>query len=393
MAQTPPIYLDYAAATPLDPGVITAMQPYLSEQFYNPSANYLAARKVAQDIEKARGVVAHWLGARRTEITFTAGGTEANNLAIHGIMRRFPQGNIVVSEIEHESVLGPARAYDVRIAPVLPDGRVNVAKLGTLIDDQTVLVSVMQANNEVGAIQPIRDVAKLVRDVRKLRSTVHSSHDVSFIPIYFHTDACQAAAYLGLKVARLGVDMLTINAGKIYGPKQVGALYIRTGTMLEAQLQGGGQEAGLRSGSENVAGIIGFAAALEIVQQRRLDEVRRLRTLQTIFFDLLKAQSPAIVINGSLKHRLPNNIHITLHGTDNERILLNLEEAGILCAAGSACSAAKGRASHVLTALGLDEQTARASLRLTMGYGTTVKEVRYVAQVLERLQVNAKALY
>lgn len=381
------IYLDYAAATPLDERVLKAMLPYLSQHFYNPSAGYLTAQMVAKDIAEARNSVANWLGSRSNEVVFTAGGTEANNLAIHGVMRQFPEGNIVVSAVEHESVIAPARQYDVRIAPVLPDGRIDLEKLQSLIDERTVLVSVMQANNEIGTIQPVREIAQFIRQLRTARGSRAK------FPLYLHSDACQAAAYLSLQVSRLGVDLLTINAGKIYGPKQCGALYVRTGTKLQPQVQGGGQEGGLRSGSENVASIMGFAAALDIVQTRRNEEVQRLQVLQKLFFGLLKEQLPAAVINGSLKRRLPNNVHITLPDLDNERLLVQLEGRGILCAAGSACSAVKGQASHVLAALGLDASAARASLRLTMGRSTTAAAVRRTVNVLQELQAEAKALY
>jgi cysteine desulfurase len=372
------IYLDYAAATPMDPAVLAAMQPYFSERFYNPSATYLAANGVHRDLEAARARVAHWLGARPAEIVFTAGGTEANNLAIRGVLAAFPDGNIVTSAIEHESVLAAAHAYTCKEAPVTADGVVDIPKLTSLIDDNTVLVSIMYANNEVGTLQPISQIAHELDAIRAARRAAGNKR-----PLYFHTDAAQAAAYLDLHTARLGVDMMTINAGKIYGPKQVGALFIASHVQLKPQVLGGGQERGIRSGTENVAGAIGLAAALDLVQGRRHEEVDRLQGLQKVFMGELTANIPATVINGGYR-RLPNNVHITIPGADNERLIFQLDEAGILCAAGSACSADHGEPSHVLRAMGLSDADARASLRFTMGRHTTDAQVRTVVQKLKQ---------
>lgn len=373
----PAIYLDYAAATPLDPAVQAAMQPYLTEQFYNPSATYAAAQQVRRDLETARSQVARWLGARSSEVIFTAGGTEANNLAIHGLLQRFPKANLVVSSVEHESVLAPAALYERRLASVDGLGMIDVAGLAKQIDDRTVLVSVMYANNEVGTIQPLREVSRLISDIRQQRRK--SGID---LPIYFHTDAAQAANYLDLQSARLGVDLLTINGGKIYGPKQSGALFVKAGIVLQPLITGGGQESGLRSGTENVAACIGLATALDIAQTMRHQEMARLQALQTGFFKLVEQQLPSAVINGSRKHRLPNNVHLTLPGQDNERLLFALDAAGIQAAAGSACSAADEQPSHVLSAMGISPEAARASLRLSLGRGTTANDI---TQAVDRL--------
>jgi len=374
------IYLDYAAATPVDPVVVSAMQPYLTTAFYNPSATYLAAHKIRQDLETARAQVAHWLGARPAEIVWTAGGTEANNLAIRGVMEKNPDSNLVVSAIEHESVLVTARQYDCREAPVTADGIVDVAQLAQLVDDHTVLVSVMYANNEVGTIQPLRDIAAAVERIRAHRRAQGNKR-----PLYLHTDAAQAGAYLDLHVARLGVDLLTLNAGKLYGPKQTGCLYVSGKVLLAPQILGGGQERGLRSGTENVAGVIGFAAALQLVQQRRHEEVARLRHLQERFFTQLEQAIPSVTVNGSRKHRLPNNVHVTFPGQDNERLIFELDSQGILCAAGSACSADSGEPSHVLRAMSLSDADARASLRFTMGLQTTEEDIRRAVTALAEL--------
>jgi len=371
------IYLDHAAATPMDSAVLAAMQPYFTECFFNPSATYLAANSVRKDLEAARARVAHWLGARPAEIVFTAGGTEANNLAIRGVLEQFPDGNVVTTAIEHESVLAAAHAYACSEAPVTAEGIVDVPALIKLIDGSTVLVSVMYANNEVGTVQPIRQIAREIEKIKAVRRAAGNKR-----PLYLHTDAAQAAAYLDLHAARLGVDLLTINAGKIYGPKQVGALFVSSSVRLKPQIVGGGQERGLRSGTENVAGAIGLATALDIVQGCRHEEVTRLQQLQKLFIVGLDAAIPAIRINGSQRTRLPNNVHVTIPGADNERLIFQLDAAGILCAAGSACSADSSEPSHVLRAMGLNDNDARASLRFTMGQGTTEAHVRSAIQTL-----------
>lgn len=375
------IYLDYAAATPLDPRVHAAMEPYFSDQFYNPSATYNRARKVRQAIDAARSQVAHYLGSKTSEVIFTAGGSEANNLAIHGIMRQYPDANIVVSSIEHESVLVAAQRYDCREVAVKPDGTIDLIDLEKKIDDQTVLVSVMYANNEIGTIQPLRDISSIIAQKRSAR---HRSK-VAERPLYFHTDACQAANYLDLNVARLGVDLLTLNGGKIYGPKQSGALFVRGGIQLQPLVDGGGQERGLRNGTENVAGIIGFSKALDIAQTMRHQEAKRLLAIQQDFIKLITQAIPTVVINGSLKRRLPNNVHLTIPSKDNERLLIQMDEAGIIAAASSACSASNEEPSHVLKAIGLSDQDAQSSIRFTLGRSTTSDMIDRTVELISKL--------
>ena len=359
---------------------MAAMQPYFTDKFYNPSATYLPAANIRNDLDEARARIANLLGARPGEIVFTAGGTEANNLAIHGIMSQFPGSNLIVSAVEHESVLAAAHQYNHREAPVNSQGLVDVDKLAELINEQTVLVSVMYANNEVGTIQPIRQISQKLDQVRRQRQKQGNE-----LPIYFHTDAAQAAAYLDLHASRLDVDLMTINGGKIYGPKQTGVLFVSHKLQLTPQILGGGQERGLRSGTENVAGFIGLATALDLVQDRRHEESERLTKLQEQFLRQLSQNIPTAIINGSLKNRLPNNIHITLPGKDNERLLLQLEQEGILAAAGSACSASNEEPSHVLRAMGLGADHAQSSLRFTMGRQTTLQQVNQTIRALERL--------
>ena len=376
----PSVYLDYAAATPLDPGVLAAMQPYFSEQFYNPSATYEAAQQVKAAIEQARRDVAQMLGARPTEIIFTAGGTEANNLALKGVIGVHPDASVLISSIEHESIRSLVRQARYQEIPVTPAGIIDIAALGELIGEDTVLLSTMYANNEVGTIQPMRDIAALVQAVRNRRRATHNT-----LPLIWHTDATQAANYLDLHVARLGVDLMTLNGGKIYGPKQTGVLYVRTGIALQPVVYGGGQERSLRSGTENVSGIIGFAAALQLAVRNRNDEVKRLQQLQTLFFQLLAAKVPTATITGSQTKRLPNNVHIVLPGEDNERLLMALDEAGVMAAAGSACSASNEVPSHVLMAMGLTEADAQSSLRFTLGRMTSETDIHRTVDVLARL--------
>jgi cysteine desulfurase len=356
------------------------MEPYLTDHFYNPSATYLPAQQVRHDLESARRTVAELLGARPVEITFTAGATEANNLAIHGVMQQFPDGNIIVSTVEHDSVLVPAQMYDIRLAPVDKNGQVRPDALERLIDDKTVLVSIMYANNEVGTIQPIREIAQLIQARRDARTK-------DALPLHFHTDAAQAANYLDLHVARLGVDMLSLNGGKIYGPKQSGVLFVSSKVRLQPQIVGGGQEHGLRSGTENIAGSIGFAAAMQETVGLRLQEVERLQKLQQQFMHDIKTALPRAVINGAIKKRLPNNVHLTIPGADNERLLIQLEQQRILAAAGSACSASQEEPSHVLQAMGCSETEARASLRFSMGRTTSASDVKAVVHALTQLLV------
>lgn len=372
--------MDYAAASPLDERVLKAMLPFFSDKFYNPSASYQPASAVRAEIDKARSMVAHWLGCRSNEIVFTAGGTEANNLAISGVLQAHPGSEIVTSSIEHESVLAPVSHYSSYQAPVLSDGTIDIKALIDLVTDKTSLVSVMYANNEIGTIQPLREISAELNKLRRLRQK-----DGNSLPLYLHTDAAQAGNYLDLHTSRLGVDLMTINGGKIYGPKQSGALFVRGGVVLEPQIVGGGQERGLRSGTENVPAVIGLATALDIAQNQRKDESARLSKLQDLFFSLLGEAIPIAVINGSRRSRLPNNMHFTLPGYDNERLLVQLDEVGICAAAGSACSAANDEPSHVLRAINVSDQLARSSLRFSMGKSTTENELRKTISTLAAL--------
>lgn len=369
----------------MDPRVLKAMYPYFSKKFYNPSATYGAAKQVKEALTAARRSVAHALGVKSNEIIFTAGGTEANNLALRGVLQQFPNTHIVTTALEHDSVRAPLTAHAGQgwsVSEVLPepDGRMNAVRLAEAVTDKTVLVSIMYANNEIGTVQPLKPIAMALEKIRQQRRVAGNQ-----LPLYFHTDAAQAGNYLDLHAHKLGVDLMTLNGGKIYGPKQSGALFVASHVTIVPLLNGGGQERGLRSGTENVAACVGFAKALEIAQETRADEAGRLKELQALFIQLIRTHMPMARINGSLKHRLANNVHITLPGQDNERLLFVLDERGIQCAAGSACSASKEEPSHVLKALGLSDEEARASLRFTMGRLTSATAIKAVVKTLSEL--------
>lgn len=374
------IYLDYAAASPLHPDVLSVMQPYLQAYFYNPSATYLAAQKIAKDIQTYRQKVAEIIGCRPTEIVFTAGGSEANNLAITGIMQQYPDKHLVVSSVEHDSVLEPAKQFDFTHVPVKEDGRISVDQLVRCITDQTVLVSIMYANNEIGTVMSLSRIAKAIEQIRQKRKSSGNT-----LPLMLHTDACQAALYLNIQVKYLGVDLMTLNGGKIYGPKQSGMLYVRTGIKLSPQVRGGGQERGLRSGTENVAGIVGFSKALSLASENQKTVAKDIKKLQDQFVSEITKAVPSAVINGSRKYRLPNNIHLTFPGTDNERLMMELDERGIMCAIGSACSASSDEPSHVLKAIGLSDAAAQSSLRFTLGSSTTEADIHFTTKTLKDL--------
>ncbi len=374
------IYLDHAAATPMDERVLAAIRPYFTQQFYAATATYQPARQVRAAMDGARAIVAHQLGVKPHEVIFTSGATEANNLAIAGIMEHYSDGRVLTSAIEHESVLEPAKKYPQTILPVDEQGIIQLACLREKLEDSVVLISVMQANNEIGTIQPLSKIAQLVKEVRIDRHRRKVDR-----PLFFHTDATQAINYLDVHVHRLGVDMMTLNGGKIYGPKGIGALYVNASVALVPQILGGGQQRGFRSGTENVAGAVGLATALEIAQTMRTSEASRLTALRDQMIKQLKALVPGVIINGSLRNRLPNNVHITLPGQDNERLLMLLDAQGVYAAAGSACSAQSQAASHVLSAIGVSEADARASLRFTLGRSTSRAHVEQVCHVLADL--------
>lgn len=369
------IYLDYAAATPLDPQVFAAMESYLLRQFYNPSSAYQPAREVRQDFEAARGRLAHSIGAKQDEIIMTAGATESVNLAFQGALSS--GGHVVTAAIEHQAVLASARQHDHTLVPASPKGIISPDSIKKAIRDDTRLVSVAMANSEIGTVQPLRDIARVIADARQDRLLRGLK-----TPLYFHSDASQAIGLLKLHVARLGLDMLTLNAAKCYGPKQVGLLWVGSHVRLQPVIHGGGQERGIRSGTENVAGAIGFAKAIEIADALHEQEVRRLASLRDLLQQLLQAAFPEVQFTGHRKHRLPGHLHLAWPGLDAERALFALEMKGVLVATGSACAANKGTRSHVLTAIGLSPAEADGSLRFSLGRQTDEVAVRAAAEAI-----------
>ncbi len=338
--------------------MLVAMQPYFSEQFYNPSSPYAPAVMVRHQYEAAKHLLAQNIGAKPDEIVITAGATESINLAFGGI-----GGHVLVPNIEHHAVLAAAAQHQHTIVAADPKGMITVELLKAAITPQTQLVSIALANNELGTVQPLRDIAQLIKNERQARLAQGDT-----TPIYLHTDASQGVGQIDCNVARLGVDMMTMNAGKIYGPKQVGLLWAASHVRLSPQIVGGGQERGLRSGTENVAGTVGFAKALDLACEHRKYESERLQQLRDTLQDKLTTAFPDAVVSGNLKHRLAGHLHISFPNLDAERIVFALESRHVLVATGSACAANKGTRSHVLTAIGLAPEVADGSLRLTLGH-------------------------
>ncbi len=370
MKSKQPVYLDFAAASPMSDKVLESMKPFSQELFYNPSALYAGARDAHAVLEDARKSVAQTIGARPSEITFTSGGSESANLAIHGVMQSYPDGEIVISAVEHDAVRRPAALYACHVAQVDAHGRVKMPQLEKLITDSTVLISVMYANNEVGTVQPIAELVACVARFRAQRRQQKNRR-----PLYLHVDACQAPQYLDVNVARLGVDLMTLNGGKMYGPKQSGVLYHRIGIELVPQIRGGGQEYGLRSGTENVAACVGFATALTQAVKCRAESMKQVSEMAQYFRSQLAANFENVVFNGHPKLRAPHIVHVTFPGSDNERMLFSLDDQGVYTAAGSACSASSVEPSHVLAAMGFDEALIRASLRFSLGVSTTRQDI------------------
>ena len=352
------IYLDHAAATPMDSLVIEAMQPYFSEKFFNPSSPYAPAVTVKRDYREAKSRIARVLGVGADELVMTAGATESINLAFTAA-----GGVSLISAIEHSSVINSAKARsEVRFIPPMKNGRIDPQAVKKLLTPDVSFMSIALANHELGYIQPIEEIAEVVRAERLRRQ-----ENGEPTPLVFHTDASQTAALMDVKIKRLGVDLLTLSAAKVYGPKQVGLLWIRPGVKLQPNIVGGGQEAGLRSGTENVAGVVGFAAALELAAKRRSGEIKRLRGLRDTLVKKLLAAFPDMIISSDQKKSLVNFLNISFPGVDAERLVFLLEVHGVLVATGSACAANSGTRSHVLAAIGLSDAAIDGSLRLTLG--------------------------
>lgn len=374
------IYLDHAAATPLDERAFEAMRPYLTDRFFNPSSPYQPALDVRREYETAKQTIARTIGATSTEIIMTAGATESINLAFGGV-----SGHVITTTIEHPAVLEAAKRHQSHtLVGVDAHGRVSPRDIEAAITPDTQLISVGLANNEIGTIQPLRDIAACVEAERARRLEAGET-----TPLAFHSDASQGLSQLDVNVGRLGVDLLTLNAGKVYGPKQVGLLYKSRHMTLSPVIVGGGQELGLRSGTENVAGVIGFAVALESAARSRKSEVERLRKLRDTLEKELIEVFPEAIISGHPKHRLASYLHISFPGIDAERLVFILERQNILVATGSACAANKGTRSHVLTAIGLSDPVADGSLRLTLGRLSTEETITQAAsRIIEAVRAE-----
>ena len=366
------LYLDHAAATPMDERVLRVMQPYFSELFFNPSSPYAPALSVRQDYEAAKQVIGAAIGAKGDELVMTAGATESINLAFTSV-----GGHVITANIEHHAVLAAAKRHDHTVVASDDKGVVSADAIRVAIRPDTRLISIALANNELGTVQPLRDIAAVVHSERDKRRQSGNT-----TPIYLHSDASQGAGQLDIHVSRLGVDMLTLNAGKVYGPKQVGLLWASSHVLLNPQIVGGGQERGVRSGTENVAGVVGFAKAMELADAHRKYEADRLRLLRDGLQKKLTDAFSDAVISGSQKRRLPGHLHISFPGLDAERLVFALEMRGVMVATGSACAANKGTRSHVLTAINLAPEIADGSLRLTLGHLSTAETIAKAGDII-----------
>lgn len=381
------IYLDYAATTPVDKRVAKIMQNFLNKVYGNPGSLHKAGREAKMAIFKAKKTIAQILNCKSEEIIFTGSGTESDNLAIFGVARANKNfGNhVITSTIEHHAVLRPfeqleKEGFKTSFLRVDEFGLLDPDFVKKEVTDSTILVSVMYANNEIGTIQPIEKIAEIINSIREDRIKRNIK-----TPILFHTDACQAAGYLYLDVKKLGVDMLTINGSKIYGPKGVGLLYIKAGTKIEPMIFGGGQENGNRSGTENVAGIVGFAEALKIVSQKRKKELLRLTKLRDYFIEELFKKISKIVLNGHAQKRLPNNINVSVLDIEGEAMLLWLDKYGVFVSTGSACDSQSLDPSHVILALSRPYEYANGNIRFTLGKDTTKKNIDFVLKVFPKI--------
>ncbi len=376
------IYLDHSATTPTRPEVVARMLPYFGELFGNPSSIYTLGRKSLDAIDSAHEAVARALNCRPTEIVFTGGGSEADNLAIKGIAyaQRRRGDHIITTAIEHHAVLRTCErleqeGYRVTYLPVDEYGRVTPEQVEAAITDQTALVTIMYANNEIGTIQPIAEIGRICRERR----------------VPFHTDAVQAGGQIELDVAALQVDMLSLSAHKFYGPKGVGLLYVRQGTRVQPQTLGGSQERNRRAGTENVPGVVGAAYALELARSERERENARLQALRDQLIAGMLAL-PDVRLTGHPTERLPQHASFTVAGVEGESLLLNLDLVGIAASSGSACTTGDIEPSHVLSAMGIPASAARGALRLTLGHSVTEEDIATTLQRMGEILPRLRAL-
>jgi len=377
------VYLDYAATTPTDPEVVAAMEPYFFEKFGNASSLHAHGQEAKKALEDSREVLAEFINARPEEIVFTSGGTESDNTALFGVAYALEKkGNhIITSSIEHHAITEPAKflekkGFKVTYLPVDKDGLVSPDELKKAITDKTILVSIMHANNEIGTIQPIAQLAKIAKEKG----------------IYFHSDTVQTVGHIPVDVQQLNLDLLSLSAHKFYGPKGVGALYIRKGTRLETFLRGGDQERGRRASTHNVSGIVGLAKAVELCRKNMESEAKFQISLRDRMIKEIPARIPEVKLNGHPVQRLPNNVNFSIKYIEGESMLLSLDMLGIACSTGSACTSSSLEPSHVLLAIGLDHATAHGSLRITIGRWTTQADIDYLLEKLPPVVQKLRAM-
>jgi len=379
------IYLDNAASTAVHPEVVKEMLPYFDVQYGNPSSIHQFGRKARNAIQKARKQVAALIGAEQDEILFTSGGTESNNTILYGIPKlqgsHLDQNHIITSSIEHEAILQPCKEFEnigikITYLPVDEHGIVDPNDIANSINSQTVLVSIMLANNEVGTIQPIKEISEICKKYQ--------------IPL--HTDAVQAVGKVPINVKELGVDALSVSSHKINGPKGIGALFIKKGLMVTPQILGGGQENGMRSGTENVASIVGFGKACEIAKERLNENISHFQTLHSSMLSKIVKEIPHVKLNGHAEKRIFNNIHLTFLGVNGEDLIIKLDEHGIAASTGSACSVHTQKASHVLKAMGFNHEQITGSLRISFGYMNTLDEVKQAVEVLKKVVAELRSV-
>ena len=375
------IYLDNAASTQIHDDVLESMLPYLKEQYGNPSSLHRYGRLANKAIEKARKQIAMLINADPSEILFTSGGTESNNTALYGIAEKKPHSQIITSSIEHDAILEPCKklakdGFDVIYLPVDNYGVVNLSVLKNTLSDNTCLVSVMFGNNEMGTIEPIAQIAQLCNERN----------------IPFHTDAVQAVGKITIDVKKLGVDLLSISSHKINGPKGIGALYIRKGIDITPIILGGGQEHGLRSGTENVANIVGFGKACELAKLHLSKNISHMKKLRDNLVATILKEIPGVALNGHIENRLPNNAHFTFLGVAGEDLIIKLDEYGIAASTGSACSVHTQKASHVLQAMGFSHEQITGSLRLTLGLFNNQQQIDETVNILKKVTAELRSV-
>ncbi|NLE07090.1 MAG: cysteine desulfurase [Parcubacteria group bacterium] len=383
-------YFDYAATAPTDKRVLQAMLPYFEKNFGNPGSIYTLGRKSAQAITQASTTISKILNCKPDEFVFTGSATEADNLAILGAARINKKGKIIISPLEHKAVLNSCEilekeGFEIVKLPVFKNGLVDLKTLEKELDEKTILVSVVMADSETGTIQPIAEISKIIKDFRASKKIKEKTN----FP-YFHTDASQAAKYLNIDVEKLKVDMMTISAHKLYGPKGIGGLYIRKGVKISPIIYGGGQQLGLRSGTENIPAIVGFAKALELNAKNKKTQYLKIKKLRDTLEKGILKSIPKVILNGHPTQRLPNFLNISILDIEGEAMLLYLDELGIMVSTGSACNSQSLEPSYILQALGSTHEYIHGSLRFTLGHQNTILDIKYVLKhlpnVVEKLR-------